>query len=734
MERQLRLVPFQGGVVTSRSRRESVRRVVQIILLLCTAAGAGMLYLLATGSANTSFLSEYYPLLLGLNGVVLACLLALVIYLVLALAKRLRAGKFGSKLTLRLVLFFSLAAVLPGTLVYVVSVQFLSTSIDSWFTVKVDRALEGGINLGRNSLDSMLKDLSKIAEAMAAALAERPEEDHLSTLNALREQAQVQEASLFNTRGQVLAFSGSERAEMLPQSPAPLVLRQVRSQQPYTAVESDPEKGLFLRAAVPVNMFGFTSDVLILQLLHPVPRHLAADAELIQTGYRDYQELLLSRPGLKKLFGLTLTLTLLLALLSALVLAFLFSERLSAPLSILAEGTRAVAKGDFSQREASKSHDELGVLTQSFNTMTRQLEEARESVQKREHELSTAKGFVESILASLSAGVLVFDESFKLRSTNPSAGRILGVDASSLHDTLLSEWKGASLQAVAETVLAAFADSPAWEKQVEFSGKSGNQVLLARGTKLPGGATHVIVFDDITHLLQAQRYAAWGEVARRLAHEIKNPLTPIQLSAERLQRKLAVKLNQSEADVLKRATSTIVSQVGALKHMVDAFSQYARLPEPRLAQLDCNQVLREVIAMYEASNAPVKLNLEAALPLIRGDSGQLRQLLHNLLQNALDSVASVPEPSIVARTHALADGVLLEVEDNGPGLPEALLNRAFEPYVTSKEKGTGLGLPIVKKIVEEHHGRVNIENVAPAGARVSIYFPAAPEVPRRMTG
>ncbi len=711
---------------------------MQIILVLCAAAGAGMLYLLATASANTSFLSEYYPLLLGLNGVVVACLLALVIYLVVALVRRLRAGKFGSKLTLRLVLFFSLAAVLPGTLVYAVSVQFLSTSIDSWFTVKVDRALEGGINLGRNSLDNMLKDLSKIAEAMAGVLAERPEEDHLSALNSLREQAQVQEASLFNQRGQVLAFSGSERAELLPQSPAPLVLRQVRAQQPYAAIESDPEKGLFLRAAVPVNMFGFTSDILILQLSHPVPRHLASDAELIQTGYRDYQELLLSRPGLKKLFGLTLTLTLLLALLSALVLAFLLSERLSAPLSILAEGTRAVAKGDFSQREASKSHDELGVLTQSFNTMTRQLEEARESVQKREQELSTAKGYLESILASLSAGVLVFDEAFKLRSTNPSAGRILGADESSLNDTLLSQWKdkSPSLQAVAETIDSGFRDSPAWEKQVEFCGKSGNQVLLARGTRLPGGTEpgYVIVFDDITHLLQAQRYAAWGEVARRLAHEIKNPLTPIQLSAERLQRKLGVKLGQSEADVLERATSTIVNQVGALKHMVDAFSQYARLPEPRFAQLDCNQVLREVIAMYEASNAPVKLKLEAGLPPIRGDAAQLRQLLHNLLQNALDSVASVAEPSIVARTYARADGVLLEVEDNGPGFPEGLLNRAFEPYVTSKEKGSGLGLAIVKKIVEEHHGRVAIENVSPKGARVSAYFPAAPEVRRRKMG
>jgi nitrogen fixation/metabolism regulation signal transduction histidine kinase len=257
--------------------------------------------------------------------------------------------------------------------------------------------------------------------------------------------------------------------------------------------------------------------------------------------------------------------------------------------------------------------------------------------------------------------------------------------------------------------------------------------LLARGTRLPGGGDegYVIVFDDITHLLQAQRYAAWGEVARRLAHEIKNPLTPIQLSAERLQRKLGAKLGQSEAAVLDRATSTIVTQVGALKHMVDAFSQYAKLPEPRFTELDCNQVLREVIAMYEASNAPVRLALDLDAPLIRGDAAQLRQLLHNLLQNGLDSVAAVSEPSIVVRTHARADAVLLVVEDNGPGIPDALVSRAFEPYVTTKEKGTGLGLAIVKKIVEEHHGTIHIENISPKGARVSVYFPATPEMQQR---
>jgi nitrogen fixation/metabolism regulation signal transduction histidine kinase len=482
---------------------------------------------------------------------------------------------------------------------------------------------------------------------------------------------------------------------------------------------------------VPVNVVSLTEDMRVLQLLQRVPEQLALDAEIVQTGQREYQELLLARLGLKRLYGLTLTLTLLLALLTALSLAFVLSERLSAPLSFLAEGTRAVAKGDYSHREVVASRDELGVLTQSFNTMRRQLGEARATAEHNQAQLADAHTYLQSILANLSAGVLAFDEAFRLRSFNHSAAAILDTDIARLEGLALDCWheRNPALKALAAEVAAAFRSGKdaEWEQQIERAGKGGQQMLLLRGTRLAaGGATgYVVVFDDITHVLQAQRDAAWTEVARRLAHEIKNPLTPIQLSAERLQHKLAGKLRVPEAEMLMRSTQTIVNQVGALKDMVDAFRQYARMPEPTRQAVDFNTLLREVLTLYESLADWIHVELAPALPRIVGDPAQLRQVIHNLLQNAQDALVEATNPSIVVRTEALDGGMRVTIIDNGSGFPEQLMQRAFEPYVTTKPKGTGLGLVIVKKIIEEHGGTVEIANVAPHGARVVLFFPAA---------
>jgi nitrogen fixation/metabolism regulation signal transduction histidine kinase len=706
-------------------------QVLTAFLMVSAGLGAATLFLLASASANTELFAKHYPLLLAFNGALAVCLLGVLAYQVRALVRRRKARVFGSKLTLRLVLWFALMAVLPGLVVYAVSVQFLAKSIESWFDVRVDTALEAGLNLGRGALENMLKELTQTADAMAASIAERPASEYVAALNVVREQAGVQEATVFNQRGQVLAFSGSERAGLMPEAPALAVLRQVRVQQAYNAVESIPERGLYLRAVVPVNALGYGAEVLALQLLHPVPRQLAADADRVQAGYRDYQELLRSRDGLQQLFALTLTLAFLLAVLAALALAFLISERLSAPLGYLAEGTRAVAHGDFSHRLAVASRDELGVLTQSFNAMTRQLEEARFAVERHQTELESAKAYLEGILANLSAGVLVLDEGFRLHSANLSAGAILGEEMAGLRDSALSEWeqKSPALCALAREALAAFQTDPEleWEKQVELSGRSGRRLLLLRGTRLPEAAQpgYLLVFDDITHLLQAQRYVAWGEVARRLAHEIKNPLTPIQLSAERLARKLSPKLERTDAEVLDRSTRTIVAQVTALKGMVDAFSQYAKLPGPKLSTLELNPLVREVAAMYES--APLVAHLDPRLPKVKGDAAQLRQVIHNLLQNAIDAVAGVTDAHIKVRTAGMREGVRFTVEDNGSGFAKHLVKRAFEPYVTTKAKGTGLGLAIVKKIVEEHRGHIGVENIQPCGARVSIVLPADEE-------
>jgi nitrogen fixation/metabolism regulation signal transduction histidine kinase len=700
------------------------------LLIACAVVGTVTLYLLATASANTALFAQHYPLLLALNGGLAVCLALLLLYQLYALRQKLKAGVFGAKLTLRLVLLFALVAVLPGALVYGVSVQFVARSIESWFDVRVEKALEGGLNLGRTTLDNLLKDLTKRAESMATSLAVRPGAEHFAALNTLREQAGAQEATLFTQRGKIIVYSGSERTGLIPDLPGPAVMRQLRQQQAYSAVESVPDKGLYLRVLIPVNPISLTDEMRVLQLLQRVPRQLALDAEIVQTGQREYQELLLARQGLQRLYGLTLTLTLLLALLAALSLAFVLSERLSAPLSFLVEGTRAVAQGDFSQRETVASRDELGVLTQSFNAMRQQLGEARATAERNQTQLSDAHAYVQSILANLSAGVLAFDEALRLRSFNHSASAILDADFAQLAGLEPGRWheRAPGLQALAADIAAAFRDSAGneWAKQVERPSKSGSQMLLLRGTRLPAGGNtgYVVVFDDITHVLQAQRDAAWTEVARRLAHEIKNPLTPIQLSAERLQHKLADKLGAADADMLNRSTQTIVNQVSALKNMVDAFRQYARMPEPTRLELDLNVLLREVLTLYESLAGLLSVELEANLPRIVGDAAQLRQVIHNLLQNAEDALTETRQPRIVVRSERIAGGIQVSIIDNGSGFPEKLMQRAFEPYVTTKPKGTGLGLVIVKKIMEEHGGSVEIANVVPDGARVTLIFPA----------
>jgi nitrogen fixation/metabolism regulation signal transduction histidine kinase len=407
---------------------------------------------------------------------------------------------------------------------------------------------------------------------------------------------------------------------------------------------------------------------------------------------------------------------------------------------VLAEGTRTVAQGNLSEQLPVPSRDELGVLTQSFNAMTRQLADARAAVERNQAQLETAKAYIESTLANLSAGVLAFDEGLTLRASNLSAGVILEIDTESLKGIELASWGtlDSRLAIFSEAVREAFeqARGSEWEKQLEHHARSGDRVLLVRGTRFQAAnATGcVVVFDDITHLIQAQRDAAWAEVARRLAHEIKNPLTPIQLSAERLQRKLHDKLGATEAEMLDRATRTIVNQVTALKGMVDAFSQYARSPEATPQSLDLNQLVREILTLYDAMGSHIRAELAPRLEPVFGHPGQLRQLVHNLLQNAQDAVAGVREPRITIRTEQKDGALLLSIEDNGSGFPDALMGRVFEPYVTTKPKGTGLGLAIVKKIVEEHAGRVEIENLRPGGAAVRVLLPLlAPRAAARKT-
>jgi nitrogen fixation/metabolism regulation signal transduction histidine kinase len=702
-------------------------------LLITAGLAAILLYLLSTASADPELSGRHYQLLLGLNAALLGVLAGIVVWQLAVLWRKLRARVFGSRLTLRFVLLFGLMALGPGVLVYAVSVQFIAKSIESWFDIRVDKALEGGLALGRAALDNNLRDLTAKADAMALVLAEVAPGAELATLERLREQAGVAEATLFGQRGSVIAMAGPDAGSLLPELPSASVLRQIRMQQKYGAISSMPNRGLFLRAVVPVNVLSMSEDIRVLQLLQPVPQQLARDAEAVQALYEDYQKLILSRKSLRRLFAVTLTLALLMAVFAAFGLAFVISDRLSTPLANLAEGTRAVAGGDFSRRHPVSSSDELGVLTESFNAMTGQLAEARGAAERHQQAVEGARAYLESILANLSSGVLALDGQYWVRSMNTAAEEILGARLANLAASPLPEWGGCdpSLETFGTLVTAALGASRGdWERQIERERGGVRQVLLVRGSRLPEvtGGGYVVVFDDISGLLEAQRAAAWGEVARRMAHEVKNPLTPIRLSAERLRLKLSDHIAPREAEVLERATQTIITQVDAMKSMVDAFSQYARAPETRLAALDVNQVVREVLALYEAHRVHIHQELAPVLPLVRGDQVKLRQVIHNLVQNAEDAVESADGPAIVVRTEAAAGGVRLRVRDNGCGFPEHILARAFEPYVTTKPRGTGLGLAIVRKIVEEHQGMIEIEKAEPRGTCVSVTLPAAQAV------
>jgi nitrogen fixation/metabolism regulation signal transduction histidine kinase len=704
-------------------------RGIRWLLLVLACLAAISLFLLATATANTELFARRYDLLLVLNGALVVLLMLLVGVQLYRLRRNLKAGVFGSRLSLRLVLLFALVAVLPGALVYAVSVQFLGRSIESWFDVRVDRALEGGLNLGRGALDFLLRDTSNKAGQIAFALSDSSAGSVTARLIRAAEQTGVQEAALFTAAGSVIAVGGVGGTTAPPDPPGAQALRRARLQQTTTAIEQASDGRLLLRVVTPVNSEGL-EPLRVLQVVEPVPKALAQDVDKVQAGSRDYQEIAFTRGSLKRLYAVTLTLTLLLALTSALGLAVVLSERFAEPLGLLAEGTRAVAEGDFTRRQPVTSRDELGVLTESFNTMTAQLADAREKAEESRRAIETTSAYLESILGNLSAGVLAFDDAYRLRTANASAAVILQQPLADLQGLPLGEWGGRlpALAPFAALVGESFRGSREgqWQRQAELTVAGLTRVLLMRGSRLPVTpvAGYVVVFDDVTDLVHAQRDAAWGEVARRLAHEVKNPLTPIQLSAERLAVKLTPKLEGADQETLKRGAQTIIAQVAAMKHMVDDFAIYARQPRPGTMQpVDAGALLQDVLALYDNLRPHVRLSLPSEPAIIQGEPTRLRQVLHNLIQNAIDAQADVAQPHYDIALERRSGEVALTFADAGPGFSDDLLHRAFEPYVTTKSKGTGLGLAIVRKIVDEHAGRVELANREPHGARVTIVFP-----------
>lgn len=736
------------------------------------ASAVVLFILLAWSTGNASLLAQYQTLLLWLNGGLALSLFVWVVWLTFRLARQFAVGQFGSRLTARFALAFTLIGVLPGALIYTVSLQFMSRSIESWFNVRVDTALESGLALGRAALDSQLAQLDARARSMTPDLSNTSDPEIAAVLTRLRETSGSMDAMVFTTSGRLIAFSTDNLGTLLPPLPPAAVLNQLRTARGYSAADSDDptanlgDAGLQLRVIVPVGSpdrtettLGVTSESRWLQLTQPVSDKIAQNAREVQKGYLDYQELALSRQSLRNLFAVTLTLALLLAVFASIALALYLSKKLVRPLLTLAAGTQAVSIGDFRPLPEPPTKDEVGQLTRSFNDMTRQLEEARRMVETNRAQLERSNVYLESVLSNLSAGVLVFDQQFRLTTFNQGAQAILSVDLRAAPGRPLEtidgmiDFSGMIRQAFSQHA-AVGSERTHWQEQFELKlpdlsdvNKFYTLTLLARGTQLLIDGRdngYMVVFDDITEVMSANRSVAWGEVARRLAHEIKNPLTPIQLSAERLAMKLAHKLEPQDAALLERATNTIVNQVSSLKHMVDDFKEYARKPAVLMVPVDFNALVDEVLGLYgwdpidgmvrdERHAWHLEVSLDPALPLVLGDPTQLRQVVHNLLANARDALVEKPEGGVIEVTTQLIQAGSREntespdrpalrftVSDSGPGFGSQVLQRAFEPYVTTKAQGTGLGLAIVRKIIDEHQGRIDLSNRREGGAKVSI--------------
>ncbi|MCL4747481.1 MAG: HAMP domain-containing protein [Burkholderiaceae bacterium] len=736
-------------------------RALRVAVIISVALAAALLVVLATASSNTRFFERNYEILLWVTLGVAAMLFVLAAELVRRLVSRYRRGLFGTRLMARMAGAFVLMTVVPVALVFLVAVQFVGRSIESWFDVPLERALDSGLNLARASLDSQLADLLKKGRQMALELGDAPEGLQPAVLSRLRDQTGVQDALLVSGTGRIVSASTTRLTQLIPALPPAEALRQARLTRHFARVEGGEAgkpgeagaaaRALTLRVIVTVRAdTQLLDDTRYLQLIQPVPGTLVDNAEAVQQGYRDFQELSLSRAGLKSIFRTTLTLTFLLTVFAAVAGAFLLAGWLTGPLSDLAAATRMVAEGDFRPLKDYAGRDELGVLTRSFNAMTRQLQEARSQVERNQRELERANAQLESVLSNLDAGVMVLDSDLRLTLANPGADRIIG--------SSLAEFLGEPLAALprvgqlAPQVRAAFNEQVAsgaasWQRQFALQRAAGasdvgtavpssaEQTLLARGSILPERRVgYVIVFDDISEVISAQRAVAWAEVARRLAHEITNPLTPIQLAAERLRHKLHDRLSPPDAELLDKNAQTIVNQVGALKMMVDEFRDYARLPAARLEPLNLNGLIEDVLRLYASTEAQgvMRCRLASDLPEVMGDATQLRQVIHNLLKNAREAADKRERPEVDVVTEAVelapnARAVRLVVRDNGSGFTPAMLARAFEPYVTSKPRGTGLGLAIVRKIAEEHAARVDIgnwgdEDQQVRGAQISILF------------
>ncbi|HCK76954.1 MAG TPA: two-component sensor histidine kinase [Gammaproteobacteria bacterium] len=703
------------------------------LTLTLSLALLGASVLLSQSAQDDDLFGDYYTALIVLNAAGIAILTLLTFFQVRRLVSAFRARTLGSRLTLRFIGTFAILALVPLAMVYYFSVQFLSRSIDSWFDVRIEKALDDALLLGRSTLEATKLEVIRQARTAARRIEITTSSVQLyNLLDKLRASGAFDEMSLHSSTGQILASSSNLSISLVPDAPGEDVLGKVRRDGVYAEFEPTDDEGLRLRVAVPVSGLSVSSPSRVLQILYPLPLRYSRLGESVESASKEYDRLQYLRGPLTLSFVLSLTLISLMTLLMALWASIYLAQRMLAPLRDLAEGTRAVSRGDYDKILPVESGDELGVLVDSFNRMTREIGAAQQTALESQRWAESEHAYLDTVLTHLSAGVLSFDGTQQLRTYNAAAARILGTD--------LRECVGNPIENLAQALPGAAAlieaigqgmkeQIPEWQKEVRISGGEGRHILICSGTRVDSDdkdTGHVVVFEDATELLNAQRDAAWGEVARRLAHEIKNPLTPIQLSAERIRNKYLSTLEPERRETLDRSTRTIVQQVDAMKTMVNAFSEYARPAPLQRASTDLNQLINDTVELFRSGQNPIKLQTEPdpSLGRIQIDPNSFSQVLNNLVINAQDALTG-HEGMVVIRTEQdrRTGGVTITVQDNGPGFDPDNIDRIFEPYVSSKENGTGLGLAICRRIIEEHGGTIRASNPQQGGAAVIISLP-----------
>ncbi|MDC1000134.1 ATP-binding protein [Methylophilaceae bacterium] len=708
---------------------------MKYLITSVAVVGLGFLILLAESLSNNELVSnDTFIVLLVISIAFVVCLFFLIIFQVFKLLQSVRKEITGSKLTLRLVIAFGLMVLIPVSIVYLVSVNFLTKSIESWFDVRVESALEGGLNLGQKTIDILIDDIELKGKSIAYAIANKPYEKREDILIDLREKFSISSAVLYKNDGSISAISESNPTIRT----TTISLEDIRRVQNgyFGRIEETKNKNLLLKAFIPIfyNDKNQTIDLIgskeILMLSQPVPESISNMAISVESVFEEYQQLRYSRNSLKIIYTLTLTIVLMLAILTSVAISFVLSRRFTRPLSLLSEATNQIAKGNYKKIIPEVGKDELGILVKSFNSMTFQLDAATKNSKRNRKRLEEARAFLDATLTNLATSIVVIDKNINIKLYNKSAAKLLNFKLSNMVGENLKNankniQKFQKVINFIEESLSRKNNTKDISKEIVIGSQEDEKTLILKLSSLceSTGISYILLLEDISTVAKAQRQIAWSEIARRLAHEIKNPLTPIQLSAERVQNKIINKLNEADKALLNKSTNTIIKQVDALKLMVNEFAEYSRTPSIVRKSIKITELIDEISYLYSDQNIEIKKNYPKKNKEIKLDENKFRQVLINIFDNSKAATKKIKNPEIIISLKYNKNFIMLKFEDNGIGIPTEIIDKIYEPYVTSKKTGTGLGLAIVNKIIEEHSGHIEIKNTKPNGVCILITLP-----------